>query len=189
MFVRLACELTKDSIVDGEGLRTVIWAQGCSHNCRGCHNKSTHDFNKGILRNVDDIIDEIKALRLQKGITLSGGDPFFQPKPFIKIAKAAKSMNLDVWAYTGFKMEDFLYKNIDNKEDILNLLNYIDILVDGKYEDDKRSIELSFRGSYNQRIIDVKKTIKNNNIAIYDKYINEHIGFENKNNQFMNLAL
>lgn len=189
MFVRLAYELTKDSIVDGEGLRTVIWAQGCAHNCKGCHNKSTHDFNKGILKDVDDIINEIKTLRLQKGITLSGGDPFFQPKQFTKIAKFAKSINLDVWAYTGFKIEDFLYSNIQNKKEILELLNYVDILVDGKFEEDKKSIELSFRGSYNQRIIDVKKTIKNNNITIYDKYINEHMYFQNKKPHFVKLAL
>lgn len=132
---------------------------------------------------------EIKTLRLQKGITLSGGDPFFQPKQFTKIAKFAKSINLDVWAYTGFKIEDFLYSNIQNKKEILELLNYVDILVDGKFEEDKKSIELSFRGSYNQRIIDVKKTIKNNNITIYDKYINEHMYFQNKKPDFVKLAL
>ena len=91
MKIRLADDkLLTDSIVDGEGLRAVIWTQGCSHNCEGCHNPETHDFNKGVLKDVEEIKSLIKELTLQDGITLSGGDPFFQPEACTEIAKYAQ---------------------------------------------------------------------------------------------------
>ena len=80
MKVRLASELQPDSIVDGDGIRTVIWFQGCSHNCEGCHNPQSHDFNGGFSVELEDIFKEIDKLKYQNGITLSGGDPFFQPE-------------------------------------------------------------------------------------------------------------
>ena len=129
MKIRLAdANILTDSIVDGEGLRAVIWAQGCSHNCKGCHNPETHSFDKGVLLEVDELKQMIKDLTLQDGITLSGGDPFFQAEAMAEIAKYAKELGLNVWAYTGFLFEDLL-KNEKTK----NLLNYIDVLVDGKF--------------------------------------------------------
>ena len=111
MKIRLADDnLLTDSIVDGEGLRAVLWTQGCSHNCKGCHNPETHDFNKGVLVEVDEVKQLIKDLTLQDGITFSGGDPFFQPEPCIEIAKFAKEEGLNVWAYTGFLFEDLIKK-------------------------------------------------------------------------------
>ncbi len=166
MKIRLADDnLLTDSIVDGEGLRAVLWTQGCSHNCKGCHNPETHDFNKGVLVEVDEVKQLIKDLTLQDGITFSGGDPFFQPEPCIEIAKFAKEEGLNVWAYTGFLFED-LIKN----EKMREFLNYIDVLVDGKFELDNKSLNLKFRGSTNQRIINVPRSLKMGKVSQIKKY-------------------
>ena len=166
MKIRLADDnLLTDSIVDGEGLRAVLWTQGCSHNCKGCHNPETHDFNKGVLVEVDEVKQLIKDLTLQDGITFSGGDPFFQPEPCIEIAKFAKEEGLNVWAYTGFLFED-LIKNEKMKE----FLNYVDVLVDGKFELENKSLNLKFRGSTNQRIINVPRSLKMGKVSQIKKY-------------------
>ena len=166
MKIRLADDnILTDSIVDGEGLRAVIWTQGCSHNCKGCHNPKTHDFTKGILKDIEEVKEEIKNLKLQDGITLSGGDPFFQAKACTEIAKFAKKQGLNVWAYTGFLFEDLL-----KSEDAKNLLNYIDVLVDGKFELENKSLNIKFRGSTNQRIINVPKSLKDGKVREIKKY-------------------
>lgn len=165
MKIRLAADLQPDSIVDGEGIRTIIWTQGCSHNCFGCHNPQTHDFKSGSLVDVDDIIKSLDEIEGQNGITFSGGDPMFQPKQCAVIAKHAKDQGLNVWAYTGFTYEELL--NSNNK-DILQFLKYIDVLIDGKFEIDKKSFNVPFRGSSNQRIIDVQKSINNGKLYFYD---------------------
>lgn len=165
MKVRLASNLQVDSIVDGEGIRTVIWTQGCPHNCPGCHNPSTHDFNEGTLIDVEEIIEELSKLSAQDGITFSGGDPMYQAKACMKIAKAAKNLGLSVWCYTGDLFEDIL-ENKNKKE----FLNYIDVLVDGKFELDKRNLDLMFKGSSNQRIIDVRQSLKEKRVVLIDKY-------------------
>ena len=166
MKIRLADDkLLTDSIVDGEGLRAVIWTQGCSHNCEGCHNPETHDFNKGVLKDVEEIKSLIKELTLQDGITLSGGDPFFQPEACTEIAKYAQECGLNVWAYTGFQFEN-LIKNEKTK----NLLNYVDVLVDGKFELENRCLSIKFRGSTNQRIINVKRSLKDGKVRQIKKY-------------------
>ena len=90
MNIRLSSDIQKDSIVDGEGIRTVIWTQGCSHNCFGCHNQSTHDFKGGKLVNIETIKNKISKLEYQTGITFSGGDPMFQPEACLELAKFAK---------------------------------------------------------------------------------------------------
>ncbi len=165
MTIRLASELQLDSVVDGTGIRTVIWTQGCSHNCPGCHNPSTHDFSGGFSKDVDEIIDEINNLEGQTGITFSGGDPFFQPKECAVIAKAVHNANMDVWCYTGFKFEELLLMAEKNK-DIMNFLKNIDVLVDGEFIMAKKSYNIKFRGSSNQRIIDVKQSLKKKKIII-----------------------
>lgn len=166
MKIRLAKEeILTDSIVDGEGLRAVIWTQGCSHNCLGCHNPETHDFNGGVLVDVDVVKKELDELKGQDGITLSGGDPFFQAEASTEIAKYAKELNLNVWCYTGFLFED-LTKNPKT----LELLKYIDVLVDGKFQLENKSLCILFRGSTNQRIIDVKKSLKLKKTCVIRKY-------------------
>lgn len=171
MKLRLASNLTYDSIVDGPGLRMVIWTQGCIHDCYKCHNPQTHKLDDGIIIDTDYIIDEMKKLKLHRGITLSGGEPFLQPRALLLVAKEAKKRNLDVWCYTGFKFEYLI--NEENALYIYNkaLLEYIDVLVDGKFVYEKRDINLKFRGSSNQRIIDVKNSLIQNEVVLKDGYM------------------
>lgn len=164
MKIRLASDLQQDSIVDGIGIRTVIWTQGCSHNCPYCHNPQTHDFNGGEIVDVDYIIEEIKNLEGQDGITFSGGDPMFQPKACAKIANFAQEQGLNVWAYTGFTYEELISSK---NKDILNFLNNIDVLIDGKFDVNKKSLDCEFRGSTNQRLIDVNKSLEQNKVILY----------------------
>lgn len=163
MKIRLAADLQIDSIVDGEGIRTVIWTQGCSHNCPSCHNPQTHDFFGGELVDVDDVIDRLDSLEGQSGITFSGGDPMFQALSCAQIAKHAKEIGLNVWAYTGFTYEELIEKN---NPDIMNFLNYIDVLIDGRFDITKKSLDLKFRGSSNQRIIDVKESLMKKEVCL-----------------------
>ena len=160
-----------DSIVDGPGLRMVIWTQGCPHNCKGCHNPKTHSFDKGIEIDTKDVINELKTLKLQRGITLSGGEPFLQPEALSKIAKEARRNNLDVWSYTGYTIEELCDKSNPLYLKRLELLKNIDVLVDGKFIEAKKDISLLFRGSSNQRIIDVKKTIESKRVELYKEYM------------------
>ena len=163
MLVRLASGLQPDSILDGIGIRTVIWFQGCLHNCLGCQNPETHDLNGGFETDTKDICEELKTLKYQTGITLSGGDPFFQPKAALEIVKFAKDIGLNVWAYTGFTFDALL----NGDENRLELLKYIDVLVDGKFVLDNKSLNCKFRGSTNQRIIDVKKSLEKGDVVLY----------------------
>lgn len=165
MKIRLAASLQPDSIVDGEGIRTVIWTQGCNHHCKGCHNPETWSFDSGYLVDVDSIIKELDSLTGQDGITLSGGDPFYQVEACTLIAKHCKNKKLNVWCYTGFVYEDLIK---DTK--MLELLKYIDVLVDGPFVLNKRSLDLYFKGSSNQRIIDVPNSLKENKIVLVSKY-------------------
>ncbi|MCI9110907.1 MAG: anaerobic ribonucleoside-triphosphate reductase activating protein [Bacilli bacterium] len=168
MKIRLASDLQSDSIVDGEGIRTVIWTQGCSHNCLGCHNPATHDFKGGFLTDTDEINKEISLLKAQTGITFSGGDPLFQAEACTEIAKYAKNIGMDVWCYTGFTFEE-LVKTKKAKE----FLKYVDVLVDGKFIMAERSLNVDFRGSRNQRIIDVPASLKEDKVVLIPKYIGE----------------
>ena len=165
MKIRLAASLQPDSIVDGEGIRTVIWTQGCKHHCKGCHNLETWSFDSGYLIDVDSVIKEIDSLTGQDGITLSGGDPFYQVDACTLIAKHCKDKKLNVWCYTGFLYEDLIK---DTK--MLELLKYIDVLVDGPFVLKERSLDLYFKGSSNQRIIDVPNSLKENKIVLVSKY-------------------
>lgn len=165
MEIRLAAPLQSDSVVDGFGVRTVIWTQGCSHNCPFCHNPSTHSFDGGALFNIEDIFEEMDNLVGQDGITLSGGDPLFQIEAVCEIAKYAKKIGLNVWCYTGFTYEQIIDMSKNNPK-YLEFLNYLDVLVDGKFEIEKRNFSLLFRGSSNQRLINMPETLKNKKIIL-----------------------
>ena len=169
MNITLAHTLQKDSIVDGEGLRTVIWTQGCPHHCYGCHNPDTHSFDGGITVNVDDIKRELSTLKEQTGITFSGGDPMCQVEPCIMIAKYAHTLKLDVWCYTGYTYDQILEMSQTNPL-YLDFLNQIDVLVDGPFMIKQKSLNLKFRGSSNQRVINVKRSLKENKICLIKKY-------------------
>lgn len=178
MEIRLAADLQQDSIVDGEGIRTVIWTQGCPHNCLGCHNPITHDFEGGALVDIELIKDDIDKLDGQDGITFSGGDPFVQPLACSILAKHAKERGLNIWCYTGYTFEHLLELS-KVKSDIKAFLDQIDVLVDGKFEISKKSYSAIFRGSTNQRIIDVKKSLKSKKAIIIEKYEEKNV-FTNK---------
>lgn len=169
MKIRLAAYLQPDSIVDGEGIRTVIWTQGCSHHCLGCHNPETHDIEGGALVDLEEVYEIIDSLEGQDGITFSGGDPFMQSKACSEIAKYARKKGYTIWAYTGYTFEQLLRLSKTRLE-IMDFLKEIDILVDGKFELSKKSYNTLFRGSSNQRIIDVEKSLKVKKPILVEKY-------------------
>lgn len=143
-----------ESIVDGDGVRYVIFTQGCPHHCPGCHNPQTHSFDAGKLISVDRLLADISKRRdYIDGITLSGGEPFSQSDQCSVIAEQARKMGLTVWCYTGYLFEELYGRNDE-------LLNHIDILVDGPFIQQKRSLALEFRGSTNQRLIDISASLK-----------------------------
>lgn len=184
MKIRLAAELQPDSIVDGEGIRTVIWTQGCPHHCKGCHNPSTHDFNGGLDIDIEKIKKELKQIQYQDGITFSGGDPFCQPKECMEIAKYAKKLDMNVWCYTGYTFEQLMVLSKKN-EDILSFLNQIDVLIDGKFILAEKSFDVAFRGSKNQRIIDVQKSLKQNRVVIIQKYDHKQLETNSLHEQYL----
>jgi anaerobic ribonucleoside-triphosphate reductase activating protein len=150
--------IVKESIVDGPGIRFVVFAQGCKHNCPGCHNKHTHSFEGGHLLSIDDIINQMKSNPLLDGITLSGGEPFEQAEGFAVLAKRVKKLGHNVMIYTGYTYEE-ITKNKYKKKGWVELINCTDVLVDGKFEIKKKNMMLRFRGSENQRIIDVGQSM------------------------------
>ena len=159
--------LVEESIVDGPGIRFVVFTQGCPHGCRGCHNPQTHDFNGGRDESIEKIASMIDSDPLLKGVTLSGGEPFMQAGKLVKLLNKIKNEKLNVITYTGFKYEELIEKaNAENN--FMELLKASDILIDGKFELDKKEEGLKFRGSSNQRAIDVKKSLESNTICLYN---------------------
>ena len=157
--------VVNDSIVDGAGFRLTVFTQGCHHNCPGCHNPQTHDPEGGFWSDTEDILKVAAENPLLDGITLSGGDPMEQPAPCTALAEGAHALGLNVWTYTGYTWEALLKEN--NPERIA-LLKSTDVLVDGPFLMDQRSLELRFKGSKNQRTIDVKKSLETGEIVLWD---------------------
>lgn len=155
--------IVKESIVDGPGLRYTIFTQGCPHRCEGCHNPHTFDFNGGYEIEIKEILSQIDSNPLLSGVTFSGGEPVSQIKALLPLARAIKERGLSIILYSGYLFEEILLKR-----DGRNFLSYVDILVDGRFEIDKRSLELDFKGSKNQRVIDVAKSIAEDSVVIYD---------------------
>lgn len=167
MKIRLAADLQIDSIVDGLGIRTVIWTQGCKHKCPGCHNPETWSFTGGALVDIKYIEKEMDKLEGQTGITFSGGDPFYQPKECAYLAKHAHKIGLNVWCYTGFTYEQLMSLSKKNP-DIMSFIKEIDVLVDGPFRQELKSFNVKFRGSSNQRLIDVKKSLAEDEVVELD---------------------
>ncbi len=158
--------ITPESIVDGPGLRIVIFAQGCVHQCPHCQNPETWDRNAGSEFTVKQLMRALKQHKKNKqGITLSGGEPFLQAAELAQTARAAHQMGWDVVTYTGFNCEQLL---ADTSADIQALLSESDILIDGKYIHELRDISLKFRGSSNQRVIDMAATRKSGRIVLWN---------------------
>ena len=158
--------VTGDSIVDGPGLRLTIFTQGCLHHCPGCHNPQTHDPEGGSWADTEDILAAAAENPLLDGITLSGGDPFLQPVPCLALAEGAHKIGLNVWTYTGYTWEALLEENDAEK---LALLKETDVLVDGPFLLAERSLELRFCGSRNQRVIDVKKSLAEDKVVLWEE--------------------
>ena len=158
MKIRMA-GVANDSIVDGEGIRFTLFVQGCHHNCEGCHNPQTHDFNSGYIDDTDKILEQIKQNPLLDGVTFSGGEPFCQAEALSYLGKQLKGLGYDIVTYTGYTFEYLLeHGNKENKW--LDLLKVSDFLVDGRFELDKKRWDLRFRGSSNQRYLDCKESLK-----------------------------
>lgn len=147
-----------DSIVDGPGLRFAIFTQGCPHSCPGCHNPQTHDFNGGKTAEISYFISRIKANPLLDGVTFSGGEPFCQAGALAALAEELADTELSIVTYTGYTFE-YLLENADTENRYMDLLRCTDILVDGPFIESQKSIEIRFRGSRNQRLIDCKKSL------------------------------
>jgi len=150
--------LIHDSIVDGPGLRYVVFAQGCVMRCDGCHNPETWDPRGGAEIPADEIIADMLGNPLTDGLTLSGGEPFLQATECAKIAYAATRRGLNVWVYTGYSFEELLVR-AGSEHAVNELINLTDVLVDGSFVLAERTLSLKWRGSRNQRVLDGPKSI------------------------------
>lgn len=159
MLFRLAGEI-KHSLVNGPGIRYVVFFQGCPHHCEGCQNPETHDISGGMEADTNDVMERIRKAKFLDGVTLSGGDPLMQPEACGCIARAVHEMGLSVWVYTGWTMDDIL-RDTRKKE----ALSYVDVLVDGEFVSALQGEVPLFRGSTNQRFIDVQKSLSTNQVV------------------------
>ncbi len=166
MVIRIAGK-TPESIVDGPGIRYTLFVQGCPHHCEGCHNPQTHDFSGGYDADTDAILSEILENPLLDGVTFSGGEPFCHAKALAYLGEKIASSGLGIMAYSGYTIE-YLMSHADNENGYLELLKTLDYLVDGPFVLSLKSYEAKFRGSTNQRIIDVKKTLETGVVTIAD---------------------
>lgn len=147
--------IVNDSIVDGPGIRMTVFAQGCPHHCQGCHNPETWQFGCGTPMEEERIADIVGTNPLCRGVTFSGGEPFAQAEGFTRLAQLLKQRGYEVASYSGYTFEELANGTEAQRE----LLKSIDVLIDGRFELGQRSLEIAFRGSKNQRIIDVQKSL------------------------------
>lgn len=166
--IRLA-GIIYESLVNGPGMRRVYFSQGCKHNCKGCHNQDSHDFNGGEIMDINELIADLKENPIVRGVTFSGGDPFEQADKFAYMATKIKELGLNIWCYTGYTFEE-LMSNVDSKKEWLDLLQNIDVLVDGRFDIDKMQDGLKFRGSTNQRIINVPESLRTGKVTLQEGY-------------------
>ena len=145
-----------DSIVDGPGIRTTVFAQGCPHRCPGCHNPETWEFGCGTQVPAEAVLETVRANPLCRGVTFSGGEPFAQAAEFAALARLLKEHGCEVASYSGYTFEELCSGTEEQRE----LLNAIDILIDGPFVQAEKSLELNFRGSRNQRILNVPASLK-----------------------------
>ena len=154
--IRLA-GIVREYIVDGPGIRFTVFCQGCPHDCPGCHNPETHDFAGGIDCSTEKLMAEIDKDPLLAGVTFSGGEPLCQPEAFADMAQQAKDRGLSVAVYSGYTYEQ-ISEMSDENDAVRRLMELTDILIDGPFIEAERDLTLQFRGSRNQRIIDMNKT-------------------------------
>lgn len=155
-------DIVEDTTVDGPGFRTAIYAAGCPNKCPGCHNPESWDINHGRRIETEEIVTKVLEDEFAN-VTFSGGDPMFQPEGFAEVAQAIKARSKKtIWCYTGYLFEDLI-----KHPSQANLLSYIDVLVDGPFEQSLRDESLLFRGSSNQRLIDVQASLQQKRIVMY----------------------
>ena len=163
MEIRLA-GITQDSIVDGPGFRLTVFTQGCERRCKDCHNPESQALDGGFITDTAAIVDMLRCNPLQAGITLTGGEPFLQPEACADLAGRAQALGKSVWAYTGYTWEEL---REEEDEAIEALLRQVDVLVDGPFVLAERTLELRFRGSRNQRLIDVRRSLDAGEIVLF----------------------
>lgn len=168
------CEIKKNDIANGEGIRVTLFVSGCNHKCKGCFNEVAWDFNYGNLfeKSVEDELIEALSPNYVDGLTLLGGEPFEKQNQYglidflIRVKETYPQKN--IWAYTGFLFDKDLVKGGRAYTDVTDkMLSLIDVLVDGPFVEEKKNISLAFRGSENQRVLDVKKSLQKKEIVFY----------------------
>lgn len=153
--------IVRDSIVDGEGIRDVIFVQGCSHHCKGCHNQQTWDYGGGEHMFVGDIVNELS--NSSNDVTISGGEPLDQYTSLLELCQQLHKQGKRIWVYTGNTVNAPVIKSYRE------LAPYVDVIVDGKFVEELKDSDLLFRGSSNQRIIDLKKSVEQNKIVLWEE--------------------
>ncbi len=153
-----------DSITDGPGIRFTVFTQGCPRSCKGCHNPQTQSMSGGKLFEDTEILQMIKSNPLLTGVTFSGGEPMIQAKNLLNLAKEIKSLGLDLAIYTGYTFEE-----LAKVDGALELLKFADVLIDGPFVESLKDYKLKFKGSSNQRVIDVKKSTQNKVVLCEDE--------------------
>jgi anaerobic ribonucleoside-triphosphate reductase activating protein len=151
-----------DSIVDGPGIRFTVFVQGCPHNCKGCHNPQTHDFEGGTVTTTEELLEKIKGNPLLDGVTFSGGEPFCQAEALADLGREIKKLGLDIITYTGYTFEKLFEERDQNYWG--DLLAVTDYLIDGPFILEQKDWEIKFRGSSNQRYIDCQESLKNGKV-------------------------
>lgn len=159
--------IVRESIVDGPGIRFTVFCQGCPHGCEDCHNPETHDFAGGTVCSIDRLLEEIDKNPLLAGVTFSGGEPFCQPEGFVSLARKVKERGLSIVSFSGYTLEQ-LQSLAEKKPAVGDLLALTDLLIDGPYKREQRDLTLQFRGSSNQRIIDMNRTRKTGILTIWE---------------------
>ena len=155
-------KIVSDTTVDGPGWRTSVYCAGCRHACPGCHNPETWSFTAGHSVSIDEIMEELKFA--EGDITFSGGDPMYQPEAFTELARRIREeLHKGIWCYTGF-----LYEQVVADPKMSKMLPYLEVLVDGPFIEAKKSLDLLFRGSSNQRLVDVQKSLKAGKVVEFD---------------------
>lgn len=156
-------EIIEDTTVDGPGFRTAVYAAGCPNQCPGCHNPHSWDIRNGHPLSTEEILEKILADEFAN-VTFSGGDPMYQPEGFTELARAIKAAShKTIWCYTGY-----VYEDLCGRPAQAALLPYLDVLVDGRFDPAGRDETLLFRGSRNQRLIDVPASLRTGKVVLWD---------------------
>ena len=163
-------KIVESTSVDGPGLRTTVYSAGCNHHCKGCHNPQSWNIGYGEMVEVEEIAQ--RMLATGENITFSGGDPMFQMEGFAELASIIKrNSNRNIWCYTGYRFEQLMLR-----PKAMELLKNIDVLVDGRFEEREKDENILFRGSRNQRLIDVPESLKTGEIVLWHDWQSEGKG-------------